>query len=246
MSFTDLLAFNLSAIKVNNDQAKTNFCHSFASTIGLRRALAILMEGKTSREVFYGPQSSFEENSRQSVPLVVKGGKSVDEILRDQSHWQESKRYNGYSENSRYFTSYNICSTNSFLSNLIGNVNVRSFAGLDGDYAKASALGKQVAQLDRLLGRLTSPTLFEVAGWKRILGVVKMFEAFSSDDEILNPEDYELVARKVSHPNSIGIETFQNEMIKAADLNENDREKVHTKIKKPWFKPEESNFIVSP
>ena len=241
MSFTDLSAINLSSIK-ENDQRKTNFCHSFATTIGLRRALAILMKGKTSRKINYGPQKEFDDEAlTQYVPVVVKGGKSIDQILSDQSQWQEKRR----SYNCDYFVSYNICSTNSFLSNLIGNVNVRSFAGLDGDYAKPSALDRQVAHLEKLLGRLTSPTLFEVAGWKRILGVVKMFEAFSQKDDILNPEHYELVARKISHPNSIGIQTFQEEIIKARDLNDNDKEKVHTKMNKSWFKQEESNFIVS-
>ena len=241
MSFTDLYAANLSSIDKNN-QRETNFCHSFATTVGLRKALAIVMKGKKSRTIHFGPQKICEVNDiAQYVPVVVEGGMSIDEVLSDERMESEID----WNRKWREIPQYEFCSTKSFLSNLIGSVNPRSFAGLDGDYAKSSALNNQKAHLDKLLGRLTSPTLFEVAGWKRILAVVKLFEAFSSEDEILNPEHYELVARKVSHPNSIGIETFQEEIIKAKALDENHKEKVQTKMEKSWFKAEATNFIVS-
>ena len=45
--------------------------------------------------------------------------------------------------------------------------------------------------------RLTSGTLFEAEGWKRILGAVKLMESFK-----LDPAKYELRAERVFHPNS--------------------------------------------
>ena len=139
-----------------------------------------------------------------------------------------------------HLPSFNICSTTSFISNIIGNVNPRAFAGLDGNYVSQSTLEKQTAIIDKLLDRLTSASMFECVGWKRILGVVKMFEAFG-----LDPEEFELVARKTSHPTSIGIPKFQEEIIKAKNLEENDPNKVETKMDEPWFKLENTNFVVS-
>ena len=79
---------------------------------------------------------------------------------------------------------------------------------------------------------------------KCVLGVVKMFEAFG-----LDPEEFELVARKTSHPTSIGIPRFQEEINKAQNLEEDDENKVQTPMDKPpfkpWFKLEKTNFVVS-
>ena len=60
MSFTDLNLFELAEMQITNkekggekamDQGMTNFCHSFATTVGLRNALKILFRGKVSMEV---------------------------------------------------------------------------------------------------------------------------------------------------------------------------------------------------
>ena len=152
--------------------------------------------------------------------------------MNDESEWEEKGQTNGEYE---FYKAYNICSSNSFLSNMIGNVNPRSFAGLDGHYAKQDTLDKQVAFIETLLARLTSQTLFEVEGWKRILGVTKMFEAFN-----LNQEDFNLIARKTSHPTSIGIRSFQEKI-----LEQKERGEVFTNLKTPWFKDEPTNFVVS-
>ncbi len=239
MSFTDL---NLSSVEIGGqdgtgkkglDQAKTNLCHSFATGIGLKRALEILLKGRKSQEVKYGAETD-NYFGKQDVPVVVQGEKSADEILSDESQWKEK-------EENDWFVSYNICSTTSFISNIIGNVNPRAFAGLDGNYASQSTLAKQTAYIDKLLDRLKSPSMFECVGWKRILGVVKMFEAFG-----LDPEEFELVARKTSHPTSIGIPRFLAEIIKAKTLKENDPNKVKTTMDEPWFtKLENTNFVVS-
>ena len=67
-----------------------------------------------------------------------------------------------------------------------------------------------------------------------------MFEAFGFD-----PEEFELVARKTSHPTSIGIPKFQEEIIEAKNQKGNDPNKVETEMNKPWFELEDTNFVVS-
>ena len=67
-----------------------------------------------------------------------------------------------------------------------------------------------------------------------------MFEAFGFD-----PEEFELLTPQTSHPTSIGIPKFQEEIIKAKNLKENDPNKVETKMDEPWFKLENTNFVVS-
>ena len=79
MSFTDLNLFELAEMQITNkekggekvmDQGMTNFCHSFATTVGLRNALKILFRGRVSMEVKYGPENV---DKQQMKPVVVKG-----------------------------------------------------------------------------------------------------------------------------------------------------------------------------
>ena len=196
---------------VMHDQKDTNLCHSFGINSGLRKALVNLVEGRKSEQVKYGFYND----------LVVKKDKEGLEIFNDNSEW-------GYRE-------HNICSFQAMLSNLIGNVNPTSFFGLDGDTLQKSSIAKQATQLDKVIGRLTSKTLLEDFGWKRILGAVKFLESFG-----LNPDHYDLEAVKVSHPNSAGIPLFQDGIL---------RDNVETSMKKAWFKEEldecQMNFVVS-
>ena len=195
---------------VMHDQKDTNLCHSFGINSGLRKALVNLVEGRKSEQVRYGYGAS----------LVVKKDKEGLEIFNDNSEWGDG---------------HNICSFQAMLSNLIGNVNPTSFFGLDGDTLRKSSIAKQATRLDKVIDRLTSKTLLEDFGWKRILGAVKFLESFG-----LNPDHYDLEAVKVSHPNSAGIPLFQEGIL---------RDHVETSMKNAWFKEKldecQMNFVVS-
>ena len=105
------------------------------------------------------------------------------------------------------------------LCSLISQVVPRSLEGLDGDPFLQSLIGKQVADLEKNVQRLTGKTIFETEGWKRIPGCFRFMESFG-----LNPEDFELVAQKVIHPNIRGFNRFVAEVkndpnCSAPDLN---------------------------
>jgi len=102
----------------------------------------------------------------------------------------------------------NVCTFQAMFAGFINNVNPRSLDGLDGDRFRKSKMANQAAYVDKVLKRLTSKTMFETHGWKRILGVHTFFETFE-----LNPENYKLEAIKVTHPIAVGNITFQHEIM---------------------------------
>ena len=59
--------------------------------------------------------------------------------------------------------------------------------------------------LDQICPRLTSPTFFEIVGWKRIPFFSKALEEFGFD-----PDSAELKFEEVEHPISIGNGQFNN------------------------------------
>ena len=166
-----------------HDQKETNFCHSFAAVSGMRNGLKKATENKESKEI------------RGRISVEVRGNKTAQEVLVDSTD-SDDKDFK------------NVCSFQKMLAGFINNVNPRSLDGLDGDRFRKLKMANQAAYLDKVINRLTSKTMFETNGWKRIYGVIKFFEAFE-----LDPEDYELEAMKVTHPIAVGNRTFQQEIM---------------------------------
>ena len=161
-----------------HSQKDTYFCHSFGIVSGLRNALVNAAGNKKSNQV----------GSRYDIE--VSANKTALEVLTDHS------------------PKYPVCEFTKMMAAFINNVNPRSFEGLDGDTIRGSKMLKQSAIMEKVINRLTSKTMFETNGWKRIYGVSKFFEAFE-----LNPENYELEAVKVTHPIAVGNRSFQDEIM---------------------------------
>ena len=180
-------------------QGKSNLCGMFGINSGLRHALAELTGNRTGREVKDGDGYK-----------VVEGGRTAQEIFKDNSTW-----VNKYG----YLDGFNVCSFQSMLCSLISQVVPRSLEGLDGDPFLQSMIGQQVTNLEKNVQRLTGKTIFETEGWKRIPGCLYFMISFG-----LNPEHFELVAEKVIHPNIRGFNRFVAEVendpnCEAPDLN---------------------------
>ena len=188
-----------------HSQKNTNFCHSYGIVSGLRNALIHVAGNKKSKEV-------------ENMGLTeVSGNKTATEVLTDASPY------------------FPVCEFPRMLAGFINNVNPRSFEGLDGDGIRKSKLEKQTAILTTVITRLTSKTMFETNGWKRIYSVLRLFEAFE-----LNPENYELEAEKVTHPIAVGNRSFQEEIM--ADKNAG---KIQTGMTKCFFETHQKTFKVN-
>ena len=88
--------------------------------------------------------------------------------------------------------------------------------------------------MGKVVDRLTSKTLFDTNGWRRIPAVHKYFKAFD-----LEINHFTLEAIPVHHPNSRGLRTFQEEIIK--DKSEG---KLETSMTRAWFEPKKLSFMV--
>ena len=175
-------------------QGKSNLCWAFGINSGLRRALRQLVKKESSLRK--STKVNMEFNSSYHCPLmVVRGNKTVDEILADNSGWERVREYN-------------VCSFQSMLANLICSVCPRSLEGVGGDGFAQSLIAKQPAMIEKVMERLRDGTLFEVPGWRRIIGCLKLLEAFG-----INPEHFKLSVEKVSHPNSAGFREFQSQLM---------------------------------
>ena len=88
--------------------------------------------------------------------------------------------------------------------------------------------------MSKVVERLTSKTLFDTAGWRRIPAVHKYFKAFD-----LDIDRFMLEAIPVHHPNSRGLKTFQEDIMK--DKAEG---KLETSMTRARFQPKELTFVV--
>ncbi len=163
-------------------QGKSNLCGLFGINSGLRHALTKLAGNRTGREV------------KDRYDKLVKAGRTAREIFKDNSTYS-------------YTDIHNVCSFQSMLSCLISQVVPRSLEGLDGDPFLKSLIRKQVTDLEKNVQKLTGKTMFQTEGWKRIPGCLFFMQSFG-----LNPEDFELVAEKVIHPNSRGFNRFISDL----------------------------------
>ena len=129
----------------------------------------------------------------KEVEGLVEGGLTALEVLND----------NGWGK---------VCSFPSMLASLLGNVIPRSLEGLDGDPFLQSVIKKQTTDLEKIVSKLTKKSLFETEGWKRVPGCFYFMESFR-----LNPDHFELVAEKVIHQNSRGLDKFLDQVFNDLD-----------------------------
>ena len=86
-----------------------------------------------------------------------------------------------------------IYSFRSFLVNFVANVNPRSYEGLVNPAgADPFEIEKQTAVVELVVNRLVNPTMFEIAGWKRLFAGREIFEKLG-----LQIDNYQMTQKTV-------------------------------------------------
>ena len=217
-----------------NTQASVNVVQEITKAMGEINLTQMATGGTnfhSQKDTFFCHSFGIVSGLRNAL-VNVAGNKKSKEVRRGGSEVNANKTApEVLTDDSLAFP---VCEYKRMMAGFINNVNPRSFEGLDGDTFRKSKLLKQSAIMETVINRLTSKTIFETNGWKRIYGVLRFFEAFE-----LDPENYELEAVKVTHPIAVGNRSFQDEIM--ADKNDG---KVQTNMTGSFLETHQKTFQV--